>query len=34
MILEQVQQIGPTSSAMYFLDRHLGKDAKERKADR
>ena len=33
MILEQVQQIGQTSSAMYFLDRHLGKDAAEREAD-
>jgi ferritin len=26
-ILEQVKRIGPSSSAIYFLDRHLGKDA-------
>ncbi|HEV8305992.1 MAG TPA: ferritin [Gemmatimonadales bacterium] len=26
-ILEQVQQIGQLSSAMFFLDRHLGKEA-------
>ena len=26
-ILEQVKQIGPSPSAIYFLDRHLGKDA-------
>ncbi|MGH7629196.1 MAG: ferritin [Gemmatimonadales bacterium] len=26
-ILEQVQQIGQVSSAMFFLDRHLGKEA-------
>ena len=26
-ILEQVTRIGPSSSAIYFLDRHLGKDA-------
>lgn len=29
-ILEQVKQIGPSSSAIYFLDRHLGKEAKEK----
>ena len=28
-ILEQVQKIGPTSSAIFFLDRHLGKDAEK-----
>jgi ferritin len=26
-ILEQVKRIGPSSSAIYFLDRHLGKEA-------
>lgn len=26
-ILDQVMRIGPSSSAIYFLDRHLGKDA-------
>jgi ferritin len=26
-ILEQVKAIGPSTSAIYFLDRHLGKDA-------
>lgn len=26
-ILDQVVRIGPSSSAIYFLDRHLGKDA-------
>jgi len=26
-ILEQVKRIGPSTSAIYFLDRHLGKDA-------
>ena len=26
-ILEQVRMIGPSSSAIYFLDRHLGKEA-------
>jgi ferritin len=26
-ILEQVRMIGPTSSAIYFVDRHLGKEA-------
>ena len=26
-ILDQVMKIGPSSSAIYFLDRHLGKDA-------
>jgi ferritin len=26
-ILEQAKKIGPSSSAIYFLDRHLGKDA-------
>lgn len=26
-ILEQVKMIGPSSSALYFLDRHLAKDA-------
>ena len=29
-ILEQVRAIGPSSSAIYFLDRHLGKDAEEK----
>ena len=29
-ILEQVQRIGPTSSAIFFLDRHLGKDAEKK----
>jgi len=28
-ILEQVQQIGQLSSAMFFLDRHLGKEAEK-----
>lgn len=32
-ILEQVQQIGASSTAMYFLDRHLGKEAEERAQD-
>jgi ferritin len=26
-ILEQARMIGPSSSAIYFLDRHLGKEA-------
>jgi ferritin len=26
-ILEQLQRIGPSSSAIFFLDRHLGKEA-------
>ena len=26
-ILEQATKIGPSSSAIFFLDRHLGKDA-------
>src|SRR3990172_3407977 len=26
-ILEQVRMIGPSNSAIYFLDRHLGKEA-------
>jgi ferritin len=30
-ILEQVRQIGPASSAIYFLDRHLGKEAESGK---
>ena len=29
-ILEEAQRIGPTSSAIYFLDRHLGKEADDR----
>jgi len=29
-ILEQAQRIGTTSSAVYFLDRHLGKEADDR----
>lgn len=29
-VLEQVQRIGPTSSAIFFLDRHLGKDAEKK----
>lgn len=29
-ILEQAQRIGTTSSAIYFLDRHLGKEADDR----
>jgi ferritin len=29
-ILEQVQRIGATSSAIFFLDRHLGKDAEKK----
>lgn len=29
-ILEQVQKIGPTSSAIFFLDRHLGKEAEKK----
>ena len=28
-ILEEVQKIGAASSAMYFLDRHLGKEAEK-----
>lgn len=28
-ILEQARMIGPSSSAIYFLDRHLGKEAGE-----
>lgn len=28
-LLEQVEQIGESSTAMYFLDRHLGKEAEE-----
>jgi ferritin len=28
-ILEQVRMIGPSSSAIYFIDRHLGKDAEK-----
>ena len=28
-ILEEVQKIGESSSAMYFLDRHLGKEAEK-----
>lgn len=28
-ILEQVQKLGSLSSAMYFLDRHLGKEAED-----
>lgn len=28
-ILEQVQMVKPASSAMFFVDRHLGKDAAE-----
>ena len=31
-ILEQAQKIGTTSSAVYFLDRHLGKEAEEKEA--
>ena len=29
-ILDQVTRIGPSSSAIYFLDRHLGKEAEEK----
>jgi len=29
-ILEQVRMIGPSSSAIYFLDRHLGKEAEKK----
>jgi ferritin len=29
-ILEQARMIGPSSSAIYFLDRHLGKEAEEK----
>lgn len=29
-ILDQVTRIGPASSAIFFLDRHLGKDAEAR----
>jgi ferritin len=29
-ILEQVKRIGPSSSAIFFLDRHLGKEAEEK----
>lgn len=28
-ILDQVKMIGPTSSAIYFIDRHLGKEAEK-----
>lgn len=28
-ILEQVERLGPPSTAIYFLDRHLGKEAEE-----
>lgn len=28
-ILEQVQQVGTSSSAIFFLDRHLGKEAED-----
>ncbi|MGH7548931.1 MAG: ferritin [Gemmatimonadales bacterium] len=28
-LLEQVQQMGQSSSAMFFIDRHLGKEAEE-----
>jgi ferritin len=31
-ILEQVRKIGETSSALFFLDRHLGKEAEEKAA--
>jgi ferritin len=31
-ILEQVQRLGQLSSAMYFLDRHLGKEAETEEA--
>jgi ferritin len=30
-ILEQVKRIGPSNTAIYFLDRHLGKDAEAKK---
>ncbi len=30
-ILEQVKRIGASNSAIYFLDRHLGKDAEAKK---
>jgi len=30
-ILDQVRMIGPSSSAIYFLDRHLGKEAEKKK---
>jgi ferritin len=30
-ILEQVRKIGAASSALFFLDRHLGKEAEEEK---
>jgi ferritin len=29
-ILDQVRMVGPSSSAIYFIDRHLGKEAKEK----
>jgi ferritin len=29
-MLEQVKRIGPSSSAIFFLDRHLGKEAEEK----
>jgi ferritin len=29
-ILEQVRRIGPSSGAIFFLDRHLGKEAGEK----
>lgn len=29
-ILEEAKRIGPSSSAIYFLDRHLGKEAEEK----
>jgi ferritin len=31
-ILEQVRKIGAASSALFFLDRHLGKEAEEEKS--
>jgi ferritin len=30
IILEQVRRIGEASSALFFLDRHLGKQAEEK----
>lgn len=32
-LLEQVRMIGPSSSAIYFLDRHLGKEAAEKEEE-
>lgn len=29
-ILDQVRMVGPSTSAIYFIDRHLGKEAKEK----